>query len=294
MEKVTVLMSTYNGELYLEEQIDSILNQKGVLINLLVRDDGSSDNTVSILKKYRDKGLLNFYTGENLNFAGSFMQLLRDAPQSNYYAFSDQDDIWLEDKLSNAIQVLSKLSNPYKLYSSNLIVYRNGKQEGLLRDEKTYTDIYKAMNSSICTGCTMLFNHNLRELVLSHTHDYIHCHDLWFFHISVIFGGFYYDNNAYILYRQHGSNQIGAKYKLIDRIKSKCKSIRTLRYQHYREIEAKRLLKEFEGLIDVKMLKAIKRVAFYKKNLFNRLALLVDNRYHTNFFDKVRIIIGCY
>ena len=83
---VCVLMSTYNGEKYLEEQIDSILAQKGCKVQLLVRDDGSSDGTIGILQKYHEEGYLEYYTGENLKPAKSFMDLLYNAPKAEYYA----------------------------------------------------------------------------------------------------------------------------------------------------------------------------------------------------------------
>ena len=108
MKKVCVLMSTYNGEKYLKEQIDSILKQKGVKVNLLVRDDGSTDNTLSLLEEYKKKGLLDYCCGSNMKPARSFMELLSIAPDSDYYAFSDQDDYWEHDKLFNAVKNTEK------------------------------------------------------------------------------------------------------------------------------------------------------------------------------------------
>ena len=87
MEKVVVLMSTYNGEKYLEEQIKSIINQKDVQVDLFVRDDGSNDTTLEILSKYEKKNILKLYTGQNLKSAYSFMDLIMNAPNSEYYAF---------------------------------------------------------------------------------------------------------------------------------------------------------------------------------------------------------------
>ena len=92
MKEITVLMSTYNGEMFIREQIDSILNSKDVELQLLVRDDGSSDQTIPILKSYQTKKKLSFYQGHNVRPAKSFMELLCKAPSSKYYAFSDQDD----------------------------------------------------------------------------------------------------------------------------------------------------------------------------------------------------------
>ena len=106
METVCVLMSTYNGEKYLQEQLDSIINQVGVNVRILVRDDGSTDSTTDILNNYKREGYLDWYSGTNLKSARSFMDLVNRAPESEYYAFSDQDDYWLPTKLQVAVNVL--------------------------------------------------------------------------------------------------------------------------------------------------------------------------------------------
>lgn len=93
---ITVLMSTYNGEKYLKEQLDSILNQEQVDLKLLIRDDGSTDGTVNILKEYENSHTnIKWYSGLNLGCGKSFFQLVLDAPKSDYYAFVDQDDVWV-------------------------------------------------------------------------------------------------------------------------------------------------------------------------------------------------------
>ena len=114
MEKVCVLMSTYNGEKYLKEQLDSILNQNSIIVDILIRDDGSTDKTLNILDEYNKKyNNIRYYTGENLKSAKSFLDLLFTAGEYDYYSFSDQDDVWDRDKLLVAV---SKLKEGYNLY----------------------------------------------------------------------------------------------------------------------------------------------------------------------------------
>ena len=86
MDTVIVLLSTYNGERFLREQIDSILNQEGIDVNLIVRDDGSKDSTLDILEEYKKEGKLKYYTGENKRTAQSFMDLIYTAPEAEFYA----------------------------------------------------------------------------------------------------------------------------------------------------------------------------------------------------------------
>ena len=100
---VIVVMSTYNGEKHLREQIDSILAQDRQPVSLLVRDDGSTDGTVQILEEYEKQGALELIRGENLGVVGSFISLIaRVADSADYIALSDQDDVWHADKLSRA------------------------------------------------------------------------------------------------------------------------------------------------------------------------------------------------
>ena len=110
MEKVQILMSTYYGEKYLREQLDSIIKQTYPLINILIRDDGSSDGTLSILKEYAGKyDHVTYYEGENIGVIQSFLQLLKESDANvNYYAFADQDDVWLPEKIVRAVEKLEE------------------------------------------------------------------------------------------------------------------------------------------------------------------------------------------
>lgn len=100
---VCVLLSTYNGEKYLEEQLNSLIKQEDVELRILVRDDGSKDRTHEILDKWQKRGHINWYEGKNKGAAQSFMDLIYNAPEADYYAFCDQDDVWLPEKLKVAI-----------------------------------------------------------------------------------------------------------------------------------------------------------------------------------------------
>ena len=119
MKKIAVLMCTYNGEKHLQEQINSIKSQKGVSVSIYVRDDGSKDKTIEILKDYQNSGDLIWFQGENIGPAVGFMELLYQTANKDfdYFAFSDQDDIWLDTKLLDAVGKIEKCTNKkYILY----------------------------------------------------------------------------------------------------------------------------------------------------------------------------------
>lgn len=203
-------MSTYNGERYLREQIDSILGQRGVEVSLLVRDDGSSDATLTILDKYKTAGQLDYYCGGNLGPARSFMHLLQNAPKSDYYAFSDQDDIWLDDKLITAVTTLEGHESQPALYFSQTQLVDAGLNpipSVIINPKLTFGEslIYKFIG-----GCTMVMNHRLREAVGDFMPEIMPMHDIWIYGIALGIGAFvHFDPTPHILYRQHGDNTVG-------------------------------------------------------------------------------------
>ena len=110
---ITVIISTFNGEEYIKEQIDSLLRQEGVSVRINVRDDGSDDNTISIINSFNDSRIRVFSSHENLGPARSFLSLLKDCEESSYYAYCDQDDYWKPKKLITAINMLMPASVPW-------------------------------------------------------------------------------------------------------------------------------------------------------------------------------------
>ena len=166
--RVLVMMSSYNGEAFIAQQIDSILNQTHQDIDIVVRDDGSSDSTLAILAKYeRENGNFSVLAEENRGCTGSFWELLQYARQKKgfyaYFAFCDQDDVWLEDKIAVAIGCLAKTDSSLPcLYCSNLILTdarlnrnsptRNGGDDGW-KQPSAHTSSIIPTNGTI--GCTI-------------------------------------------------------------------------------------------------------------------------------------------
>ena len=116
--KVQVLLSAYNGEKYIQEQIDSILNQSNVEVSLLIRNDGSTDDTRKILDSQSTQNI-KCINDKNIGLVRSFVELINQADEAEYYAFSDQDDVWDNDKLCSAISMLEDYKNMPAVYSSN-------------------------------------------------------------------------------------------------------------------------------------------------------------------------------
>lgn len=211
MDKVTILLSTYNGERYIREQIDSLLKQSGVEISIIVRDDRSNDLTQSILDEYQAKGLIRWYTGDNLGPAHSFFDLMRSAPLTDYYALCDQDDVWDNDKLIIAVNALKTKESIPALYCSNTRLV-NSELHELNVSRKWCTGKFpESLFHTPVTGCTCVFNKQLMHLFRCASPNYVHMHDWWLYVVCTAFNGFVcFDEIPHMSYRQHSNNVIGA------------------------------------------------------------------------------------
>ena len=296
-------MSTYNGELYIRQQIDSILKQEGVRVSLLVRDDGSEDKTVQILQEYQKHGLLRFYQGNNVGPGFSFLDLMKHAPASEYYAFADQDDFWISDKLAIAISKIKK--NPqdtYKMYCGRPRIV-DEKLNPLDKDsDRNHMYIPKTFEQKLIyrgiVGCTVVFNNSLLKLVNDHHVNYLEMHDCWLYQTCIINGGaVIYDKDVHILYRQHGNNVIGAGN---NRKKVWKKNInRLIKGKHERSQTAEELIRIYRNQLKPIQLNSLRLLAHYRKNIFARIKLLNSNKFKTGISHddrhfKIAILFGMY
>ena len=224
LKTVTVLLSTYNGEKFLEEQLQSLIQQKNVEVRILVRDDGSTDGTVSILDRWKNDRLLNWYTGDNVGAGKSFVDLLFKVPQSDYYAFCDQDDVWLPNKLELSLLKMEQcesihLDKPIIIHTDMWGVNKDLElisdsfwKYSKLRPDILNTFKYLAICNSV-NGCTMLLNNAARDIVIQkYFVQSLVLHDVLVSLIVAYNNGIIdYVETPTMLYRQHGSNVVGAR-----------------------------------------------------------------------------------
>ncbi|MCI9377550.1 MAG: glycosyltransferase family 2 protein [Eubacterium sp.] len=273
-------MSTYNGEKYIKEQLESIIAQKGVKISLLVRDDGSSDRTAAILKRYsQEHENISYYTGNNLGASKSFFDLLKKADHSaDYFAFSDQDDYWLPDKLIRAVKMLRQIKQQdIPLLYGSMVTYasedlQNGQAVSYRNRRKT--GLGNALVENIFMGCTEVFNRSLLELVSSHQPKGEGWHDWWLYLTASAFGKAVYDRNAYILYRQHGGNRLGMQKSWSQRWRNRFSHFQQLRHSLNRQ--AVQFLKAFDAKYPDKDL--VWLLAHYRESPGLRLRLIAEKR----------------
>lgn len=236
MKTLQILMSTYNGEKYIKEQLDSLLNQdcekfEKASFRILIRDDGSSDGTQDILEqyavKYPDK--ISWYQGANIGVIRSFFEVLGKADNSDYYAFCDQDDYWMPEKMTRAVEILDGMSQekPSLYCCRPKIVDQDLKPlESEIERPAMRPGFRNAMIENIVTGCTAVFNKKLREMIRQQPPQFTVMHDWWLYLIASCFGEIYYDETSYICYRQHQGNVLGMKTRKMDEWKMRLKLFR--------------------------------------------------------------------
>lgn len=298
-KKVLVFMATYNGEAYLQIQIDSILNQKDVQVSIIVADDKSTDLTPQILEDNKKKHPnFNYYINDkNKGFTYNFLDLIYSQKNEyDYYALADQDDFWQEDKLISAItKIEEKGSDKGTLYCSNLtLADANLKPFGLQENKKILkTNKYNYIVGNIATGCTIVFDAKLFEKILSYYPQKIQLHDYWLFLIAVFAGDYIYDFEPHILYRQHGKNQIGSNKKFFTRKKFS----KFIHNSYSQTTIISELIKGFDQDISEEDMKYLKIAAEYKKSFVSLCKLAFSRkikRRRFNFLFRIKVFCKKY
>lgn len=217
-EKVDILLATYNGEKYVREQIESILNQTYQNIQIIISDDCSKDGTREILKEYEQNDKIKvFYQEKNLGYVKNFEFLLRQV-EHNLYMLSDQDDVWKKEKIEKSVEKLEKenldlVFGDLEVVDENLntICKSYNQYMHLSRKIEKYSSDYRLQYLYNCmTGCTILSKKEYLDKILPlPTNSKYMIHDYWIGLIISLNGKVGYLKEPYILYRQHGNNQVG-------------------------------------------------------------------------------------
>ncbi|CAJ1222956.1 putative protein [Lactococcus lactis] len=224
--KINILLSTYNGEKYLSEQLDSILTQTYQDWRLLIRDDGSEDGTRLLIKKYQQKDkrieFINENSSENIGFISSFFRLLKFS-EADYYFFCDQDDIWLPNKIELTInRAFNDNQNEPMLYFTSLTVVRSDLQEiGKREIDSKRLKLTDELLGNQVTGGVMMVNRRLASLWESMDSCVI-SHDWYLALLASATGQIVYIEQSTELYRQHENNVIGEQitHSVNDNLKS--------------------------------------------------------------------------
>ena len=222
---VDILLATYNGEAFLAEQIESVLAQSFTDWRLLVRDDGSSDESTAVIRRYVSQYPEKIHLIEDpdtgLGAAGNFARLM-ESSRAPYVMLCDQDDVWLPRKVERMLvairelEVESAAERPLLVFSDLTVVDRDLKVmhpsfwRYMLADAVAGTSINRLMGQNVVTGCASICNRRLIELTLPIPAEAV-MHDWWMALVAAAVGELRCLPEATVLYRQHGRNTLGAK-----------------------------------------------------------------------------------
>lgn len=277
--EVTVLLSTYNGERHLDAQLESIAMQT-IPCHVAVRDDGSSDSTMEALDRWSTSLNLDVVRGSNLGPARSYLELMVSAPSAPYYAFADQDDVWDRDKMEVAVGRLSVGAQaiPSLYFSATRVV-----DEGLNLLSRSHlhpndaADFSKVLVRSFASGCTMVFNRALLDLIVSRPNFDAMMHDSWLHKVCLAVGGnVVYDPVPHLDYRQHGSNFVGAEPRALQRLHRWARAPRAVRRK-----EAAELLIRYRAIMPERNIEVADALAAYSDGLAAKVRMLSDRRFRS-------------
>lgn len=228
-KRVQILLACYNGERYLREQLDSFLALDNVQdCAVLIRDDGSTDATGTILKEYRDQYGFQVEFGKHLGTNASYQWLLENSDQScDFFAFSDQDDVWLPQKISHAVAELTCFSQekPLLFASRSQITDKALHPIGYSCDPIRGVSFYNAMVQNVLPGHTQVFNARLRDDLCRHGMLKAHVVDWWVYLAASARGQIVFSRDCNVLHRQHGDNAVGYRIGALAGIRRKLEYI---------------------------------------------------------------------
>ncbi|MCA1711298.1 MAG: glycosyltransferase family 2 protein [Actinobacteria bacterium] len=216
---VEVLMSTYNGSAYVADQIDSILAQSHEPFRLLIRDDGSTDDTRAILARYASDSRIRVLGGGNLGLPEAFFHLIDIASDdADLYALADQDDVWMPEKIARAVAALSAIRGP-ALYCARVLVVdeqlRPLYPHELPRRGPSFAN---ALVQNIALGCTVVINSAARDVLRGRWPAECVMHDAWMYLVIAGTGTVVYDEEVVLQYRQHARNSVGMGSSAVARL----------------------------------------------------------------------------
>lgn len=307
MEKIDILLATYNGEVFLEDQIQSLLSQSYTNWNLLIRDDGSSDNTVEIIKKYVRKypEKIKFIqdTIKNSGPAGNFSTLLQYS-ESDYVMFCDQDDVWVADKVESMYKELIIMESKFGketplLVHSDLFVTDNNLNiiaQSMFKFQNLNplaTNLNQLLVQNNVTGCTVIINKALVQKATPIPREVI-MHDWWLALVASAFGKIGFVNNSTIMYRQHSMNDTGAKSYSLNYFLKRIKDFNhteklvvrnfeqaKLFYEKYAEELPKQAANQVDSYVNLpdqplfKKIKTISKYKFFKQGMLRNIGFFI-------------------
>ena len=298
--KIVVLMSTYNGEKYLKEQLDSLIDQDVKPSKIFIRDDGSKDSTAEILEEYASNyNFIEYYAGKNIGPAKSFFELINKCEGYDYYFLCDQDDYWQKDKISSAINMLEKedksipllYTGRFKLTDENLNIINSD-----ISKLYSYTDFAHSLIYHTAPGCTFAFNDEARKQIIKYDVNKEYCviHDAIIHKVVAMLGKVILDEEPHMLYRQHKNNVYGLTANKSKEFIHRVNNFLNGNVKRYRSNTAKSLLNVYGDICSKENKELLNIVGNYVDNSSLKKQLINSELFKTHtvndFFFKILVL----
>jgi len=211
-----ILLSTFNGEKYIKDLLESLVALENANYKMLIRDDGSTDKTLEILDSYKDMLDIELHLGENVGVSDSFTILMTLATDRDfdYIAFCDQDDVWEPSKLERAAQLLKKSGK--SLYASKRkLISQDGNYLRMYPSKNVSMSYENSIVENVCAGCTMVLKYDyFKEIVRLGLPQINGSYDHIIYSVTSILNEGFFDQESRIFYRIHSANAVGVGKKL--------------------------------------------------------------------------------
>lgn len=296
--KTKILLSTYNGQKYIEEQLYSIsrlILQSDHQIELIVRDDGSTDNTLEVLNKFASDEIVSMvvYPGNNCGVIESFWWLIENCGDADYYALCDQDDSWDEFKLYVATHRLECCDNNEPSLYCSAYDFTNQNLEPIARfTSKSDFSLESILTQNTSPGCTYVFNHSLmnklRKIETTNLSKSVIMHDSLVLMTCATFGKVIYDKNSYLLYRQHSNNAVGHSSTKISRLQKRIRNISNTICNKNVNDQVDFFVNVFGSEIPACKMEIFDSYRASGKNVLSRIKFISSNRFtRSNLIDHI-------
>lgn len=294
LNQIEILLALYNGEEHIKQQIDSILSQTIQCDRLFLRDDSSHDSTLQIVQAYQKEiNIITLLDSQvRLGINQNFTQLLKFS-QSEYTLFCDQDDIWIPNKVELVLNKMKELEMQYgkdmpllvhsdlKVVDENLNLLSDSFWRYQNLDPNSANNLSRLLIQNVVTGCTMMINKPLRQLVNNIPSKAI-MYDWWIALVANVFGKIDYVSHSTVLYRQHSTNDTGARKWGISYILKRINNIETIKsYYIQTMIQARCFLEIYEDKLDFDKYQIIFNYAYIdQKHFWQRRLDLIKYGYY--------------
>lgn len=283
--KITVLMATYNGVKFIDQQLTSLIAQTDVQIEIHVNDDGSTDGTLDRLNCWKQQGLIKTLTySKNIGATRAFLKLLNESQSQGPIAFCDQDDIWVTDKLICQMNFLEN-DKPMLVFSKRQYIDSLDKPIGASKNLSFDPSFLNALVENIVSGNSMLLNQKAIELIRSYKDPQIKHYDSWIYLLVSALGECRYIPDELVKYRIHERNSVGLRKTSLKEFISSAKNfgqqatyfrkVVTVELPREFGVELNRLISIFENRSSLRKIVSVLKLRLRRQHFYDRLGFRI-------------------